>query len=256
MLIIEKKLLLFKSKEIHFAEHPFDVDGCDFVKFADCRKEVDDEGFIREKSFTSITDLTEDLEILFDNFGKHNRKQIKRAEKEGIQIHLNRHYDEFNQMVTKFQKTKGFGTILDRVTENTKWMKKYSTLFTAEYEGEILCGTLYLEDENTIKGWLSGTTRLEATEQKAIIGRASRLVRWEAMKYAKEKGLSEFDWGGMWSDDEANQDERKKAINDFKSSFGGVIATRYEYTKVYSRRYKLAQALYQMVNNLSIKNTS
>ena len=250
MLILEKKLLLFKSKEIHFAEYPFDIDGCDVVRFIDCRKKVDSEGFIGKQKLTAITNLTEDLESLFCNLGRHNRKQIKRAEKDRIHIHVNQYYDEFSRMMVKFQKQKGFGTTLERLTENAKWMKKYCTLFIAEYEREILCGTLYLEDENTIRSWLSGSIRLETTNLKAIIGRANRLLHWEALKYAKEKGLSEYDWGGMWSDDETKQDKRKKTINDFKSSFGGTIVPRYEYQKVYSKRYRMAQALYKMVNHL------
>ncbi|MCP3684257.1 MAG: GNAT family N-acetyltransferase [bacterium] len=248
MLNIEKRVLLFKTKDIHFAEYPYDVDGCDAVTFVDCTDKVDTEDFVYRKKLTFVIDLTQDIEVIFNDMSKSStRQRIKRAEKDGTRIHTNKHFDEFYKINKRFQQSKGFGTTLDIMTQSTNFMKRYSTLFAAEYEGEILGGHLYLEDENHIKLWHSASKRLETDKQKAtIIGRANRLLHWEAIKYAKEKGLKEFDWGGMWPQEEADTDEKKKAINSFKSSFGGEVATRYEYKKVYSKSYKFAQRLYGM----------
>ena len=42
-----------------------------------------------------------------------------------------------------------------------------------------------------------------------------------AIKNAKEKGIKEFDLGGLWSKEEAEKDEKKKGINTYKLSYGG-----------------------------------
>ena len=82
----------------------------------------------------------------------------------------------------------------------------------------------------------------------SIISNADRLIDWEAIKYAKEKGIKEFDLGGLWSKEEAEKDEKKKGINSFKLSLGGEIVTRYSYQKIYSKIYNLAHNLYNLKN--------
>ena len=79
-----------------------------------------------------------------------------------------------------------------------------------------------------------------------MIGNANRLLHWEAIKYAKEKGIKEFDWGGLWSVEEAEKDESKRTVNFFKQSFGGEIITCYTYQKIYSKIYKLGQRFYDL----------
>ncbi len=254
MLIIDKKLLLFKSQDIHFAEHPFDVDGCDAVTFIDCKEPVDNTGFMCVKQLTSVIDLTEDLEILFGNISKNNRKQIRHAEKEGIKISMNQHYDEFFQIYKRFQKRKGFGTMFERMIVSTKLMRMYGTLFTVEHEGVILGGRLCLQDKNSIKAWVSASKRLDADDQTIkIVSRANRLLHWEVMKHAKQKGIQEYDLGGMWPPEEAAQDKMKHNINSFKLGFGSRTVTRYRCKKAYSKAYRLAQFLH-VIPTLESKN--
>ena len=250
MLAVDKKIFIFSSKTIHFCDHPYDVDGCDVVNFADCGNKVDVKGFTRRESFTSIIDLTQDLDVLWRNMDKKSsRYEIKRAEKEGIKLDLNQDYEQFYRLNKAFIQSKGFGSLLRIEIPKVEAMRKYGTLFTAEYSGEILGGHLYLEDEAHIRLWLSASKRLWADKEKAaLIGRANRLLHWEAIKYAKEKGIKEFDWGGLWPQEEAERDGKKKAINSFKLSFGGEIVTRYSYQKAYSKAYWLAQYLYLLVN--------
>ena len=134
-------------------------------------------------------------------------------------------------------------------------MKKYGTLFLAEYNGEILVGTLYLINNNTIKSWIGASKRLEVDRAKAsIISNADRLIDWVAIKYAKEKGLIDFDLGGLWSQDEAEKDIGKKGINSYKLSYGGRTVTRYSYYKIYSKIYNLAYQLYNYKNKISREN--
>jgi hypothetical protein len=145
---------------------------------------------------------------------------------------------------------KGFGPTLGIGVPNAEIMRKYGTLFIAEHEGEILGGILYLEDENNIFGWRGASLHLEVDKKKAaLIGRANRLIHWEAIKYAKKKGIKEFDWGGLWSEEEAKRDKMKRGINSFKLSFGGEVVTRYCYSKTYSKACRTAQILYNLVSH-------
>lgn len=199
MKIIERKRLLFLTgKDVYFADRPIDVDECDSVTFIGCKTSRKIAGFKSTPALTAITDLRPDIDCIWEKLDKKsNRQRIKRAEKQGITIHRNQYLKEFYQLNKQFTEKKGFDQFLDFGALSFAEMGKYGTLFTAKYQGEIVGGHLYLEDEKHIRLVISASKRLAVTkEQAAIIGRANRLLHWESIKYAKEKGIVEFDWGG------------------------------------------------------------
>jgi len=249
MLTVEKKILMFKQREVHFSNQPHDIKNCDYVKFQYCKKRVDIDGFKRKEEVTSVIDLTQDLDAIWNNFDKKSTKYgIRRAEREGIIIRKNEKYEEFLEMYNSFLKQIGIKSFLEIFgikNLNVNDLKKYGTLIVAEYDGEVIAGSLYLEDESHIEAWIGGSKRLESDNKMKILSAcANRLIDWEVIKYAKEKGIKEFDLGGLWPEEEANKDVSKKGINSFKLSFGGKTVTRYSYEKTYSKTYRLACYLY------------
>ena len=246
MLEIEKEIYIFKTKEIWFSDYPFDVTGYDTVTFRACKNKVDIKGFTREEFTTLVIDLTQDLDMIWKNMERGScRKRIKRAEREGVKIKLNQNYEEFYEINRSFRKNKGLNKGLPAGSEKIDIIKKYATLVVAELDGDILCGRLYLEDENNIRSWISASKRFEVDKEKsALIGCANRLIHWQAIQYAKEKGIKEFDMGGYY--DREAKDEQKEGINVFKKSFGGELTAHYIYQKDYSKLYKLAKMIYQL----------
>jgi len=239
MLAIDKKILTCNTKDIHFSDYPYDTEGCDALKFHYCEKKVNVNGFTRQEEFTSIIDLTQDLETILQNMNKNTRYCIKRAQVEGIVVRINEDYEQFFQIYRSFIQKKGIKSLFEVFgvgTTTLEAMKRYGTLFVAEYDSEILGGSLFLENKSSIKAWISASKRLEVDKNKRrLIGYANRLIDWEAIKYAKEKGMKEFDHGGLWPEREAEENKKKKGINSFKLSFGGKIVTRYSYYKIYSK---------------------
>jgi len=250
MIITEKKILAYNIKEVHFSDYPYDIENCDFLKFHYCKEKDNTKGFICQKKFTSIIDLTQDLDIIWQNMDKKNaRYRINRAQREDIEIWINKDYNEFFQIYRSFIQKKGMKSLFDVFgvgSTTLETMKKYGTLFTAEHDGEVLVGTLYLKDNSKIKAWIGASKRLEVDKAKAtMISNADRLIDWELIKYAKEEGIKEFDLGGLWPKDEAEKDEKKNGINKYKLFLGGKIFTRYCYYKIYSKGYNI---LYQLYN--------
>ena len=254
MLTINKNILMIKIKEIHFSDSPYDINSCDFVKFCYCKNKINKEGFRRQKEITSVIDLTQDLDTIWNNMNrKSTRYGIKKAEKDGIIVKINERHDEFLKMYNSFLKNIGLRSKLEllRIKKLTvEDIKKYGTLFIAEYNNEIITGTLFLEDDSHIEAWLGGSKRFEVdNEMKRRIAYANRLIDWEMIKYAKGKGIKEYDLGGLWSDEEAEGDSSKRGINEFKLSFGGNIVTRYSYEKIYSKPYRFFYKLYTLRNS-------
>ena len=242
MLEIERKIYLFKIKDIWWADRPYDVKDYDGVTFHACKNKVDVGVFSCEEFTTLIIDLTQDLGVIWKNMDKSScRYAINRAKRDGVKIKLNQNYEEFYKINQSFRKNKKIP--LGHLNPET--MKKYGTLFVAEFDGEILGGQVYLENENNIRWLISASKRLEVEKEKAtLIGNANRLVVWQAINYAKEKGIKEFDMGGIYLG--SNKNDPRYAINFFKQSFGGELVTHYIYQKYYSKIYKLTRSLYQL----------
>ena len=246
MLEIERKNYIFKTKEIWFSDYPFDVDGCHSAIFHACKNKVDLKIFECKESPTFLIDLTQDLETIWKSMGKKScRYGIKRAERDKVRVKINQDFVDFLKINDSFREAKG----LSQSNINIEFIKKYGTLFVAEFEGEILGGQFYLADENSIRWLIGASKRLEVDRERAIlIGNANRLITWEAIKYAKGRGLKEFDMGGYYSGGKGA--EIVDTPNLFKQEFGGKVTTRYIYKKDYSILYKVAQSAYQLKQNL------
>ena len=232
MLEIVKRKFIFILKQIWFADCPFDVEGVDSIAFVDCKKEVDVPGFNRKKQLTFIIDLTSDSEKIWKNFSEGNvRKSIRRANRAGVKIKINQNYEEFYRLYETVADAKGLSGLM-----SLQDIQKYGTLFVAELNNKIISGHAYLEDKDNMVSWAIGSERFNTEEKSSIVANAGKLIIWEAIKYAKNKGIKEFDFGGY------NAGGTGKIIFDkpnwFKQSFGGTIVTRYSYIKDYSKLYK------------------
>ncbi len=169
------------------------------------------------------------------------RQTIKEAEKIGVKINLNQNYEEFFEINLLFRKNKGLNTY----SESVEFMKKYCTLFTAEFDGEILLGHLFLEDKNNIRALISGSKRFNVDKEKVrLIANANKLSIWNAIKYAKDKGIKEYDMGGYYTGEK--KDVQKENINIFKKSFGGKLVTHYVYEKDYSKLFTLTKKIFNI----------
>lgn len=234
MLEISRNRYIFNTKEIWFSDYPYNIKNCHAVMFRGCKNNIDIDGFKKEPFDTLVIDLRQDLETIWRNMSKSScRYSINRAKREGIKIFINSNHAEFYKINESFTKDKH----LRRRVLDVDFMKKNGTLFVSEFNGEMLGGQLYLEDKNNIRWLIGASKRLSESKIMAtLIGNANRYMIWEAIQYAKRKGILEFDMGGYYTG--STRDEQKEKINSFKKSFGGVLETHYIYKQEYSGIYK------------------
>lgn len=204
MIVVEKKIYLFKINRVWFSNHIFDMKGCDTLIFSECKEKFNIEDFTLREKITSVIDLTQDIDKIWRSMKKKScQYSIKRAERENIEIKRNERIEEFYQIFRYFNKEKK----IMHLTESLPTLKKYGTLFIAEKDGEILCGKFFLEDEEIFMYWKAASKRpiMDNNKDKAtLIGNASRLIIWEAIKYAKNKGIKEFNMGGLFAGEGTN----------------------------------------------------
>ena len=242
MLEIERKHFSFRTKEIWFSENPFDVVGYDSITFNDCKNRILKPEFSCTEQATLVLDLTQDLELIWANMRKTFRQNIKYAQRDGIKVRMNQAYGEFCSLNRSFKRAKGLpaSSGWPWFSENVEHMKKYGTLFVSELD-EVLSGQFYLEDEKCIRWLVGASKRLDVGMERTMlrmIGNANKLLTWEAIKYAKAKGLTEFDFGGYYT---GKANDEMENINLFKEGFGGKQITRYGYQRDYSPTYTLAR---------------
>jgi hypothetical protein len=241
MLEIEKQNFGFKTKEIWFCDHPFDVNGYHMVTFINCKNKIESKGFEEEEFTTLVIDLTQELDEIWKNIVPSIRNAINHARRLGVKIKVNDNYEEFCEINRSFRKDKGLSGDYIEID----FMKKHGPLFVAEHNGEIITGQFYLQDENNICAVLAASKRLNVDKEKAtLIGKANKLITWEAINYAKSKGIKEFDMGGFYTGSLKN--EQKEKINTFKKRFGGKLVTYYKHHKYYSRIFKYKTKLYPL----------
>jgi len=248
VLEIEKRRYFFKTKEIWFADRPHDVMGVDMVIFQGCKTKVNASGFHRKESATFVIDLTQNLDAIWNNISSGNgRKAIRRAQRAGVKIKMNQRHEEFFRLYKSVREEKELSGLM-RLED----IQKYGTLFVAEYEGTVISGHAYLEDQNNIRSWVAGSARFEGDKEHAtLVANAGKLIVWEAIQYAKEKGIREFDFGGYRTG--AMEDKVLDAPNWFKQSFGGKVDITYIYKKDYSKSYIFLRDLYAQLSRLLVQ---
>lgn len=250
MLIIKRKILFYTTKKIYFSNYPFDIEDCDSVIFSFCKKKVDIEGFKRKKEITTIIDLTQNLDEIWKKVNRNTRRGITKAKEANVNILRDCYYDQFYKMYKLFIQQMGLKSIFNILgvgNYNLDIMKQYGTLFVAEHEGEILAGNIVLVNNSNAEAWFSVSKRLEVDkEKKNLISFCNRLLHWETIKYAKNKKITSYNLSGLWPEEEAAKDPKKKGINRFKLGFGGEIVEGYSYQKCYSKSYSLAYYLYSL----------
>jgi len=108
MLELDSRRYWFKSKRVWFSDRPFDITGYHYVAFFDTTSKVDLAGFQRTSTHNVVIDLTQDLDTIWKKMSKKStREGIKSAQRAGVRVKLNDHYDEFQDLTDSFQKTKG-----------------------------------------------------------------------------------------------------------------------------------------------------
>lgn len=187
-------------------------------------KEDNAEGIVN-KQYSLISDLEQDEEQLWKGIRKNFRYQIRRAEKENIEVRTFRGleirneeglFDKFVEIYNTMYKDKHMKTVFN-VKLVTEYMKENRIIFTiACADGEPLVFHSYLYDNDKTRLFYSASPFREETEQAVKIGRMNKYLHWRDLLFFKNMGVKEYDWGGIFSFTEPN------GIDHFKQGFGGV----------------------------------
>ncbi len=160
---------------------------------------------------TLIKEITNSVEDILDSFKKGTRYDVRYAKRKGVVVRCGKSKDDFENFFKLLEKTK-------KRQDFNSFSKKYfksllstidSDLFLAVSEdGEVVASTIFGYFGKTATSLHSGFDY----EKRKL--RATSLVRFEAIKKAKERGCEKFD---AWGIDEKDM----PGVTKFKKGFGG-----------------------------------
>jgi len=160
-----------------------------------------------EPKRTIVNDIKKNDDQLLKSFSSNTRYNIRYAQKRGVNITESDDVASFLSLIKKTEKRQSFHsyqkTYFQKLLKNTP-----STLYLATYKSKIIAGLTVLHFGETASCLHSG---IDYSERKL---KAPNLLRFEAMKRARDRGMKKFDFWGI--------DEKKfSGVTSFKRGFRG-----------------------------------
>lgn len=171
-----------------------------------------------DAQFTTVLDLTKDLESFLFNMRKNTRYLIRKGEKMGIKIRNigdEKSLEDFENVYTETVSRHNWNAFdFDYIKKQFLMFseKNVSRMFLAEYEGDILAAAIFTKFGNQVIYHHSGSVSRDSVP-------ANYVLLWEAIKYYKDFGLKEFNFFGISKDKSKN--DSWYGITLFKKGFGG-----------------------------------
>ena len=227
MLVVKKKRGGIAYKYVWFADKPTLAQAFGFAIFAQCKYGQPLPGFSRRKFLTRMVDLQDSAEVILKNMSRRTAFDVKRAKREGVVVEEVKDMAEFLAFYNAFAAGKGMSTVT--AGELANWGSNTVAL-AARIDGVAVAMHSYIVDPQDGRGRLlhSGSVfrQMASNEERSAIGRANRLLHYEAMLAFKAQGLTRYDMGGYAKD---SPDPQLANIAKFKETLGGQEAREDHY---------------------------
>ena len=168
-----------------------------------------------DAEFAWVLDITPDEDILLSNMRKTTRYEIRKAMKLGVEVSVSEEKASFAGFRSLYDETsKRHGFVKHRGIEqefDVYAVDHHAVIINGNYHGASLASALIL---------FSGSQAIYhhgASIQTPIP--ASYLVQWEAIRYAKRRGMKEYNFWGIAPDDDPTHPWF--GLSSFKKGFGG-----------------------------------
>lgn len=176
---------------------------------------------------TIIVDIKSSEEEILAHMKQKTRYNIRLAEKKGVTVHAWEDVEAFHKMMLLTGERDGFGVHSLEYYQRAYELlhpKQRAELLLAEFEGKPLAA-LFVARNGKRAYYLYGASTDEERNRMPTY-----LLQWEAMKWAKAHGCSEYDLWGVPDEEEATLEANFEKRNDslwgvyrFKRGFGGQL---------------------------------
>ena len=176
---------------------------------------------------TFVIDIRGSEEQVLNRMKQKTRYNIRLAQKKGVRVSPSADIPSFTNILDITSRRDGFG-----VHKSDYYAKAFELfhprgeceLFMAEHEGQILAGLMVFARGNRAWYFYGGSAEIKRELMP------NYLLQWEAIRWARAKGCTEYDLWGIPDHDEAVLEENFLKRSDglwgvyrFKRGFGGKI---------------------------------
>lgn len=186
--VFPKGLFLFRSQSQRFPEH------------------------------TRILSLEATEEEIFSQFSSTGRRHVRQAERDGIQVSISKDIQQFANLIHTTAQRDGFA--VHEVEYFQKFLDAFgkdAVLLVAHDENEWLAAGIFVF-------WgAMGTYYYGASIEPNRNKNAPTLLQWEAIKEAKKRGCTEYDFLGIAPENAPRH--RLARVSTFKKKFGGICVS-------------------------------
>jgi len=200
-------------------------------------------GFEYEDHLDILLDLTKTKEELELNLHKERRRNIAKAEKEGLLFNVLTSEPDIHEVIELIRKT--YARVRVPMSYEELFIHAQTFLgakvmfFGAEYEGKIIAGQVRLCYNDVVYAWYAGSD--SAYFQK----KPNDFLLWNVILWAKENNYKTFDFGG------AGKPNVEYGVRDYKLKFGGELVCFGRYEKVNNKfLMKTGKLLYSIYKKI------
>lgn len=185
---------------------------------------------------TIVINLKKPLEVLFQNFSQTKRRAVRRAIKNRIEVKISNDIESFIKIRQSQYFPFGFlinketrniwqsfaphnATLLLAYQNNIKYSPPQTQAIAQNSGGEPIAGILLLMYNKIAYYWFASSLK----RGKQLF--APTLLVWEALKLAKKRGCTVFDFEGIYDSRFPKAAESWKGFTRFKEGFGGKKVT-------------------------------
>ena len=205
-------------------------------------------GFIKQNFLTLMTNLDDDIEILWKKIKKNARNDVTKAKRENVivkEISTKNELINYKQLTKQWAKTKGID-LINTVNVDEDWLffkNGIQKFFLAYQENEIVAGLRVGCFNNIVY------THQVLNSYSKIGNVAGPLLTWNAIEWAKNNGMKIYDFSGGEAPPSTEKnmkkyDEQWGSLFSYKCKWGGDEVPYYHFIKIFNKdRYKLYRAL-------------
>ena len=170
-------------------------------------------GWKRVGHYNLVMRLEKTEEELFEQMHKERRRNVNQAIKAGLTFKELTTADEIQQVVALIEKTYrrkhvpiGYLNMFDKVQGILKDYAHFFGCYTAE--GQMIAGQVRLCYGTLVYAWFAGS------DEDYFKLRPNDFTMWNVIRWAREKGYKEFDFGG------GGEPGKPYGVRDYKLKYG------------------------------------
>lgn len=180
--------------------------------------------------YTLVSDLSESEEVLFKKIGKNYRYEIKRSEKENVEIRSfwgkeflveEALFERFRTTYNEMYQMKNLKNTFNEKLAQSYLKSNHMAVMVSFYAGEPYVFHSYIYNKDYARLLYSTSPFRTDQEMANMIGRMNKALHWADMKLFRRMGIYTYDWGGI------SNIEQPNGVDKFKMGFGGEIISHY-----------------------------